>query len=444
MLYDTLLVQDDFVLVPSPSLPCTHPSPTQILNSTRHSLRRPNKQARELSWLLTSLRATLAQLKHGLEDCAALLSPSDGAGSTLALTTPRNETVKGHTTRVGTRLVRGLVHLKLRTLPPQTLALDPARPVRIPALARLDTLLVRSVSLCAGLEDHERRERGPSAPYLAAQLRVLAQHISDAMALVKGTSTSALTSTSASTSAPTSTPTPTPTSLSASTSASANSTLNRPPSRTRNAQSQPQKPQQQHPPPTDTAWTTDSVSLGHFAPPLSRNLSLYIAVQDACLVLYVRALEPADAPVNLGTKLALAIGTTRRLEHDEADRVFVYRGDGESYVEGEHGVGVSFGSDFDPNVGVRAGSGSGLGAVGRGGGNGSGNGGGNGNGNGGNGGNREDRDKKEVEVYVREKVRVESPDPSLLSLSSKLRALGNTLGLARRNLAVVMGEEVED
>jgi outer membrane protein TolC len=48
-----------------------------------------------------------------------------------------------------------------------------------------------------------------------------------------------------------------------------------------------------------------------------------------------------------------------------------------------------------------------------------------------------------VDVYVREKVRVESADPSLLSLSSKLTALSHTLALARRNLAAVMGEEVE-
>jgi hypothetical protein len=45
-----------------------------------------------------------------------------------------------------------------------------------------------------------------------------------------------------------------------------------------------------------------------------------------------------------------------------------------------------------------------------------------------------------VNVFVREKVRVESADPSLLSLSAKLSALGHTLALARRNLAAVLGE----
>lgn len=52
--------------------------------------------------------------------------------------------------------------------------------------------------------------------------------------------------------------------------------------------------------------------------------------------------------------------------------------------------------------------------------------------------------KKEMDVYVREKVRVESADPSLLSLAAKLTALGHVLDMARRNLAAVMGEEMED
>ncbi|KAI1097523.1 RAVE subunit 2/Rogdi [Jackrogersella minutella] len=341
-----LLVEDNFVLVPP-----AH-------DSDSHD----DHQARELTWLLTSVRSTLAQLQRGLEDCCALLSPADAAGSTLVLTTPRNETVKGHATRVGAHLVRGLVHLKLRTLPPQTLSLDPSRPVRVAALARLDALLAGAVGLCLSLEERA----APSAPYLASQLRLLSRHISEAAAVVKG---------------PPRAPSPRP-SLNAArptTSSSARSFTSHAPANS------PQIP-------LDTAWTTSSVSLSHFAPPLSRNLSLYVTIQDASLVLYLRALEPADAPVNFGTKLALAIGTTRRLEHDEADRVFTYRCDGETRFEGS---------------------------------------------------SAEDG-KKGVEVYVREKVRVESADPSLLSLSAKLSALGNTLGLARRNLAAVMGEEMED
>ena len=62
---------------------------------------------RELEWLLEELRETLTELKLGLEECYALFAPSD-TGSTLVVSTPRNEVVKGHITRVGTRIVKGV------------------------------------------------------------------------------------------------------------------------------------------------------------------------------------------------------------------------------------------------------------------------------------------------------------------------------------------------
>ncbi|KAI2604839.1 RAVE subunit 2/Rogdi [Hypoxylon fragiforme] len=384
-------------------------------------------QDRELSWLLASLRDTIAQVKSGLEDCCALLSPPDSAGSTLALTTPRNETVKGHTTRIGTRLVRGVVHLRFRTLPPQTLTLDPSRPIHVAALTRLDTLLALSVGVCLELEEHENRPHPLSAPYLAAQLRLLAQHISEAAALVKGppipishprqsTPTSSLAPPPGSTSSR-----PTSSNSSTSTAGTINTASTR----------------ELHPPqlaPADTTWTTSSISLSHFTPPLSRNLSLYITIQEACLVIYLRALEPADAPMNFGAKLALAIGTTRRLEHDEADRLFTYRCcDASSYSdESSHShshphprprPSPHSHSPNDPSPSPRTSSTSTRTN---------------------NHNTNTNTNKREIEVYVREKVRVESPDPSLLSLSAKLSALGNSLGLARRNLAAVMGDEMED
>jgi Rogdi leucine zipper containing protein. len=52
--------------------------------------------------------------------------------------------------------------------------------------------------------------------------------------------------------------------------------------------------------------------------------------------------------------------------------------------------------------------------------------------------------KRWIDVYVREKVRVESADPSLMSLSAKLMALGHTLALARQNLEVLLGEDVRE
>jgi hypothetical protein len=64
-------------------------------------------QQRELDWLLVQLKETLQSLKAGLEECAALLAPSEN-GSTLVLTSVRSESLKGLVTRVGTRIVKGV------------------------------------------------------------------------------------------------------------------------------------------------------------------------------------------------------------------------------------------------------------------------------------------------------------------------------------------------
>lgn len=48
------------------------------------------------------------------------------------------------------------------------------------------------------------------------------------------------------------------------------------------------------------------------------------------------------------------------------------------------------------------------------------------------------------DVRVREKVRVESQDPSLIAIMAKLSALNHTVGIARRNLAIVMGVDDDD
>lgn len=69
--------------------------------------RAATSQARELEWILEETREFMKDLKHGLQDCYALLAPID-PGSTLVLTTPRAEKVKGHITRVGTRIVKGV------------------------------------------------------------------------------------------------------------------------------------------------------------------------------------------------------------------------------------------------------------------------------------------------------------------------------------------------
>lgn len=64
-------------------------------------------KARELDWLLESLKDTFASFKAGLEECAALLSPEKGP-STLVLSSQRSESLKGYVTRTGTRIVKGV------------------------------------------------------------------------------------------------------------------------------------------------------------------------------------------------------------------------------------------------------------------------------------------------------------------------------------------------
>jgi hypothetical protein len=325
----------DWLVVP------TYPKPTTLLTP-------PFPKARELTWLLNSLQSTLRSIKSSLEETYALLAPID-PGSTLVVSTPRQETVKGHVTRVGTRLVKGSIQIKLKTAPPQMLTLDPAHPIHIPELTTLNTLLTQSVDILAFVVG----EQHPEPKFLSSQLRLLSEYLAEALALIKG----------------------------------------------------PSLPEQKA---MDTTWTSSSVPPTCFAPPLGPNLSFYLTIQDASLVLYIRALEPVDAPVNFGTKLALAIGTARRLEHDEADRIFGY------CPEGADEAIMATGSVRGGLHRTRSG----------------GHGGGMGKGRG-----------TEMQVYVREKVRVESTDPSLLSLSTKLGTLGHTLALARRNLAVVMGDE---
>ncbi|KAL2192603.1 RAVE subunit 2/Rogdi [Corynascus similis CBS 632.67] len=341
-------------------------------------------EKRELDWLIEELQETFTNLKHGLEDCYALLAPID-PGSTLVLSTTMNEIVKGHVTRVGTRIVKGTIHLRMRTLPHQTLTINPEHPIHLTPLTNLHSLLTHSIDLLNLTLTYSYPSPTATTPipsdlpppnFLSAQLRLLSQSLSEALALLNG-------------------------------------------------------------PPLwapDPSWTSQSVAPSHFTPPqpptleggpgsssgsANPSLSFHIGIQDSSLVLSLRSLEPADAPVNFGTKLALAIGTARRLEHDEADKVFGY-----CCSEEDHALAVA--------EGPGAGSGNG----------------GNTGPTGGSPGSHPvplsgTRKRKPVEVFVREKVRVESADPSLLSLSAKLTALSHTLALARRNLAAVLGEEFD-
>ncbi|KAI2632945.1 RAVE subunit 2/Rogdi [Xylaria nigripes] len=350
-------------------------------------------QARELSWLLDSLQITLLSLKHGLEECYALLAPID-PGSTLVVSTPRAELVKGHVTRVGTRIVKGTIYTKLRTMAPLTISVNPAQPIHLGPLVTLNTLLTQAVdlaSLCVTEGDNKgQRDYLAAAAFLSSQLRLLAQGIDEASAILKGSPTNTTEFKPAS-SASTSRSDMAATDASI---VSTSSVIN------------------------GNDWTQYSASSTSFTPHLTRVISFHVTIQDACLVLYLRALQPVDAPVNLGIKLALAIGTARRLEHDEAEKIFIYR-----YHESDPSAPLS-GPAPNQSYPVR--------------------------------GTRElasgnksvptspSGDGEVEKVYVREKVRVESADPSLLSISTKLSALSNALSMARRNLAAVMGEDFEE
>ncbi|GKT42762.1 uncharacterized protein ColSpa_02943 [Colletotrichum spaethianum] len=314
-------------------------SPADLLHKKEESLRR------ELDWIVTETHVVLKDIRHGLQDCYALLAPID-PGSTLVMSTQRNERVKGTVTRVGTRIVKGL-----RTLPTQTLSLDPSHPIHIAALETIHTHLTECLDLLS-LTDTPTPSTNPSQ--LAAQLRIIAASLAESSSLLKGPP------------------------------------LNE----------------------SDPRWQTDSCPPVHFAPALGPNISFHLGLQESSLVLWLRALEPVDTPVHFGTKLGLALGTVRRLEHDEMDRPFrfAYSTVTDGGQKHKHGTGHPPSSGSSPG---------GLGTPSS-----------NGEAN---------------EVYVREKVRVESlPDPNLMSLSSKLIALGHTLASARRNLAAVMGEEFDE
>ncbi|OAA47131.1 hypothetical protein NOR_02767 [Metarhizium rileyi] len=304
-----------------------HISPEELQIKAAESL------DRELQWTIQETMSLCHELKHGIEDCYALLAPID-PGSTLVMSTHRNEKVKGTITRVGTRIT---LSLQLRTLPAQQIALSPMEPIHIPSLDAVFTNLTQSIDLLGLLLDGSPT---PSADSIASALAALAECLAESAELLKGSTSSD----------------------------------------------------------PDPAWQTASCPAHHFSPPLPPHVSFYVTVQESSIVLWLRALEPADAPVHFGTKLGLAIGTVRRLEHDEMGAQFRFDPDGDGSCEPKRGLGA-----------VRASSG---------------------------------RDNMET-VFVREKVRIESADPSLISLYSKLGFLSHMLGQARHNLAAVMGVELD-
>ncbi|KAH8686028.1 RAVE subunit 2/Rogdi [Tricladium varicosporioides] len=238
--------------------------------------------ARELSWLLDSLQETLISLKSGLEECYALLAPIE-PGSTLVMSSPRSESVKGHITRVGTRVVKGTLHLRLKTHPHLHLSLSPSHPLILPHLSHLRTLINQSLD-CVDITRWTGDRH--SAPFISSQLHLLHQILLEALSLLKGPSLL------------------TPSNPSSTSSAT------------------PELPPNSIPP-----WNETIPNPETFTPTLPSTLSLHLQPTSSSLLLTIRVLEPTAVPPSTFNKFALAIGAQRRLEHDEMDDVFMYKGE---------------------------------------------------------------------------------------------------------------------
>ncbi|KAF2643451.1 hypothetical protein P280DRAFT_467478 [Massarina eburnea CBS 473.64] len=234
-------------------------------------------QARELEWLLLQLRETLQSLKAGLEECAALLAPSEN-GSTLVLSTVRSESLKGLVTRVGTRIVKGHVKLRLPSLPPlrgaATYDLVISSAPHAPTLVVPQLTSVRTaINTCLDVIDVTTWTGDASdANFVAGQLRLLYDHIQEGRQALKGYSD------------------------------------------------------------VQQAWWATPVDDKVFDPPLPPNVSFHLFVFDAALVLEIRTLELQTAGeesysgFSFRDRLAVALGGARPPTHDEADRTFTYRG----------------------------------------------------------------------------------------------------------------------
>lgn len=246
--------------------------------------------ARELEWLLASLQDTLQSLKSGLEECAELLAPKE-PGSTLVLSSLRSENLKGFITRVGTRIVKGDVQLRLPSLPPPrgqtsyklSLSTLPTAPTLV--LEQLTTARTL-INACLDVVDATRwTGDSGNANFISGQLRLLHDNIQEAKASLRGWTDS------------------------------------------------------------QKQWFEDPVDPTAFAPPLPGNVSFHLSVSEAAVLLNVRTLEaaypntgtntplsfsgsgtPSYSGFSLRERLATALGGGKQAFHDEAHEVFTYKG----------------------------------------------------------------------------------------------------------------------
>lgn len=146
---------------------------------------------RELEWLLSALQDTLQSLKSGLEECADLLAPKD-VGSTLVLSSHRSESLKGFVTRVGTRIVKGDVQLRLASLPPprgqNSYKVSVSAAPTAPTLALEQLTSVRTlINACLDVVDATRwTGDAGNANFISGQLKLLHDNVQEANQALKG------------------------------------------------------------------------------------------------------------------------------------------------------------------------------------------------------------------------------------------------------------------
>ncbi|KAK5164272.1 uroporphyrin-III C-methyltransferase [Saxophila tyrrhenica] len=259
-----------------------------------HDLAKAEEDTRtkELEWLLSSLQETLQSLKSGLEECAGLLAPTE-PGSTLVLSSLRSENLKGFITRVGTRIVKGDIYLRLPSLiPPRG---QNAYKLSLSSLPTASTIVLEQltttrtlINACLDVVDATRwTGDAHNANFISGQLRLLHDNIQEAKSALKGWTEGQKT------------------------------------------------------------WHEASLPADTFNPPLPDTISFHLSVSEAAVLLNVRTLETAypvtgtNTPLSLNSagasqqsysgfslreKLAGALGVGRQVFHDEAHEVFTYKG----------------------------------------------------------------------------------------------------------------------
>jgi hypothetical protein len=174
--------------------------------------------------------------------------------------------------------------LRLRTHAPLNLTLNTTHPLLLSPLTTLRTLLNQSLDMVAITRWTGDRH---SAPFISSQLHLLHSLLLEAISVLKGPN---LLTPVHSAESGTSTP-------------------------------------NMIPPPPGQAWFESPPDPETFSPPLPPTLSLHLTLLDSTLLLTLRVLESAATQPTPISRFALAIGAQRRLEHDEMDEVFLYRGE---------------------------------------------------------------------------------------------------------------------